>query len=140
MKMNLKLLTDCRDRTNPIGYKLSVIPFSNGEPVAASVNNTATIDILANQNNSVCPSQCFRPVGLAFDSQGRLFMSSDATGEIYVVVKEGSTSATQTGAKTGTQTGSAPAASSSKSSGSVITAGTGCLYAGVVVFVVLCLM
>jgi hypothetical protein len=132
MKMNLKLLTDCRDRTNPIGYKLSVIPFSNGEPVAASDNNTATTDILANQNNSVCPSQCFRPVGIAFDSQGRLFMSSDATGEIYVVVKEGSTSATQTG--------SAPAASSSKSSGSVIIAGTGCLYAGVVVFVVLCLM
>lgn len=42
---------------------------------------------MTNEDLSVCPEQCFRPVGMAFDGQGRLFMSSDATGEIYVVVK-----------------------------------------------------
>lgn len=72
----------------PVGYKLSVIPFENGEPVAAPDNNTATTDILANADNSVCPQNCFRPVGIAFDSKGRLFVSSDATGEIYAIEKD----------------------------------------------------
>ncbi|KAL8799369.1 MAG: hypothetical protein Q9182_005941 [Xanthomendoza sp. 2 TL-2023] len=90
------------DRTNPIGYKLSVIPFANGEPVAAPDNKTATSDILINTDNSKCPRNCFRPVGIAFDQQGRLFMSSDSTGEIYVVVKDqtsqGSTGSSSSGA------------------------------------------
>jgi hypothetical protein len=59
-------------------------------------------------------------------------MSSDATGEIYVVVRERTTNATQTG--------SAPAASSSQSSGAVLDAWTGCLFAGVIVFVASCFM
>jgi hypothetical protein len=62
-----------------------MVPFENGEPVAASDNTTAAIDIFANVDNSACPDNCFRPTGLAFDDQGRLFMSSDATGEIYVI-------------------------------------------------------
>lgn len=76
------------DRTNPVGYKLSVIPFADGEPVAGPDNKTAAVDILTNTDNSKCPQSCFRPVGIAFDQQGRLFMSSDATGEIYVVMKD----------------------------------------------------
>lgn len=46
------------------------------------------IDVLANADESICPDHCFRPVGVAFDDQGRLFMSSDASGEIYVVVRD----------------------------------------------------
>ncbi|KAL8929836.1 MAG: hypothetical protein Q9208_000980 [Pyrenodesmia sp. 3 TL-2023] len=80
-------INDTRDRTEPVGYKLSVIPFVDGEPVAASDNKTAATDILVNADNSRCPSNCFRPVGIAFDQQGRLFMSSDATGEIYVLAR-----------------------------------------------------
>lgn len=43
-----------------------------------------------NADNSNCPGKCFRPVGLALDSgaqggKNRLFMTSDATGEIFVV-------------------------------------------------------
>ncbi|KAL8938573.1 MAG: hypothetical protein Q9211_003140 [Gyalolechia sp. 1 TL-2023] len=76
------------NRENPVGYKLSVIPFANGEPVAAPDNKTAAVDILTNADISKCPQNCFRPVGIAFDQQGRLFMSSDATGEIYVVMKD----------------------------------------------------
>ncbi|KAL8942748.1 MAG: hypothetical protein Q9216_001496 [Gyalolechia sp. 2 TL-2023] len=89
------------DRTDPVGYKLSVIPFANGEPVAAPDNKTAAVDILTNTDNSRCPQNCFRPVGITFDRQGRLFMSSDATGEIYMVMKDQSSqgnTATSTGA------------------------------------------
>lgn len=111
-----------------------MIPFSNGEPLARPDSKTATTDILTNQDNSVCPTHCFRPVGIAFDNQGRLFMSSDATGEIYVIEREGNPNATAT------QTGSAPAASTSKkSSGAAVSAWTGCMYAGVIVFVALSL-
>ena len=75
------------DRSDPVGYKLAMIPFENGEPVAAPDNATSTIDILTNEDNSRCPDNCFRPVSIAFDSNGRLFMSSDASGEIYVVAR-----------------------------------------------------
>ena len=85
------IFTDCvRDRSDPVGYKLSVLPFQDGEPIAAPDNNTAITDVFWNVDNSVCPQNCFRPVGIAFDGQGRLFVSSDATGEIYVVAKDSS--------------------------------------------------
>lgn len=77
-----------RDRTEPVGYKVSLMQFQNGEPVAASSSNTSTTDIFSNAKNSVCPDNCFRPVGMAFDNKGRLFVASDATGEIYVIVRE----------------------------------------------------
>lgn len=34
---------------------------------------------------SACPDNCVRPVGLAFDPLGRLFGSSDTTGEIFMI-------------------------------------------------------
>ncbi|MCJ1352179.1 MAG: hypothetical protein MMC33_002163 [Icmadophila ericetorum] len=98
------------DRTEPAGYKVSMIPFENGNPIAKPDNNTAAIDIFTNANNTVCPNNCFRPAGLVFDSQGRLFVSSDASGEIYVVVKD-STTSTNGIATTGTS--STPVATSS---------------------------
>ncbi len=87
-------VTCYRDRTDPVGYKLSVIAFNEttGDPLAAPDSRTSTIDILANVDNSRCPRNCFRPTSIAFDRQGRLFMSSDSTGEIYVVMKENATS------------------------------------------------
>ncbi|KAI9804309.1 MAG: hypothetical protein M1833_007116 [Piccolia ochrophora] len=83
------------DRTEPSGYKLSMIPFSDGTPVASQDNTSAPTDVMANVDNSICPGDCFRPVGLAFDAKGRLFMSSDATGEIYVIVKDESSPGTR---------------------------------------------
>lgn len=105
------LILASRDRSSPTGYKLSVIPFSGGEPVAAPNNDTATIDILTNADNSVCPNQCLRPVGIAFDNQGRLFLSSDSTGEIYVVVKDQAVSTDTT--TTTTTSASSPSSSAS---------------------------
>ena len=100
------------DRSNPVGYKLSMIPFKDGEPVAAPDNNTSTTDIFQNSDNSVCPQHCFRPVGIAFDAQGRLFVSSDATGEIYVIERDSSSDGTKA-------SGSSSAASPSPTSGAV---------------------
>lgn len=65
------------------------MPFDgNGSPVAPSNSTTAAIDVVSNSDLSACPDGCFRPVGLAWDARGRLYMSSDSTGEIYVVTKE----------------------------------------------------
>lgn len=110
------------DRTSPVGYKLSRIAFSDGEPVAPSNSTTALVDVFANANNSVCPNNCFRPVGMAIDNVGRIFVSSDATGEIYVVIRDGETatanhtsSASGTSGPTSSSTGAQPTASSAAS-------------------------
>lgn len=85
------MLTECfRDRDDPVGYKVAHIAFANGEPVEKSDSKTATQDIFANPDNSVCPDKCFRPVSLARDSKGRIFMTSDATNDIWVLMKSAS--------------------------------------------------
>ncbi|MCJ1308168.1 hypothetical protein MMC25_001820 [Agyrium rufum] len=135
------------DRTDPVGYKVSVIPFENGEPVAKSDNNTATTDIFSNMDNSVCPNNCFRPAGMAFDSQGRLFVSSDASGEIYIVVRDASVN--QTGSVSPSASPSASGTSSSSSTASTTGSSTaasganlalpGCLVSLLAVGTALCL-
>jgi hypothetical protein len=40
---------------------------------------------MSNNNMGSCPGSCFRPSGLAFDSKDRLFMTSDSSGEIFVL-------------------------------------------------------
>ncbi|KAL8961485.1 MAG: hypothetical protein Q9193_001966 [Seirophora villosa] len=104
------------DRTDPVGYKLSFVPFANGEPVAGPENKTAVVDVLTNADNSRCPSNCFRPVGIAFDQQGRLFMSSDATGEIFVVMRD---QAAQGGTVSATSGAPSPTSSPSGTGGRV---------------------
>jgi glucose/arabinose dehydrogenase len=76
------------NRDDPVGYKVSVVEFADGEPVDGRNSTTAATDIVSNADESVCPDNCFRPVGLAWDGNGRLFMSSDSTGEIYVITRE----------------------------------------------------
>jgi glucose/arabinose dehydrogenase len=97
------------DTSSPTGYRVSVLAFNNqtGEPVAEASSTTALTDIISNKNVTECPGKCFRPVGLAWDAAGRLWMSSDTTGELYVLKKTSST-----------PTSSAP---SSTSSGTLVT-------------------
>jgi hypothetical protein len=38
-----------------------------------------------------CPDNCFRPVGLAWDSKDRLFVTSDSTGEIFILERQSGT-------------------------------------------------
>ena len=92
------------------GYKISVVEFANGEPTSASNSTTGAIDIVSNSDNSQCPGSCFRPVGLAWDSQGRLFFSSDATGEIYMLFREDGNATSSAGSNA---TGTVPSARSS---------------------------
>ena len=112
-----------RNREDPIGYKLSLVEFDgNGSPRAAANSTTAAVDIVSNRDLSACPRNCFRPVGLAWDAQGRLYMSSDSTGEIYVITKTDGSGVNDVrqasyGGGGGTSTGSAPSASSSTGKG-----------------------
>ncbi|KAI3559639.1 glucose sorbosone dehydrogenase [Colletotrichum abscissum] len=87
------------NRPNPVGYALTAVDFSNGEPVAKSDSTDALKNIMYNKDLSTCPDQCFRPVGLAWDSKNRLFMTSDSTGEIYILQQ---TDATPTSTTPGT--------------------------------------
>jgi hypothetical protein len=95
------------DRSEPAGYVLSSVQFDSdtGAPIAQADSNSATADVLSNADLSKCPDSCFRPVGLAWDNQGRLFMTSDSTGEIYVLQRSdmSATGGKETG--TGTETG-----------------------------------
>ena len=86
--------------------------FQNGEPVAPSSSNTSTTDIFSNTNNSVCPDNCFRPVGMAFDKKGRLFVASDSTGEIYVIVLEESSTGPSVISSSATASGTSPSSTS----------------------------
>jgi glucose/arabinose dehydrogenase len=95
------------DRSEPIGYKVSSVAFANGSPVAAPDSKTALTDIFTNKDTSKCPDSCFRPVGLARDSKGRIFVSSDATGEIWVLVRTNSQVPSGTETPTGTNAPSA---------------------------------
>jgi len=77
------------NREFPIGYKLSFLQFNGaGSPTAFANSQTAAVDVVSNANLSACPDACFRPVGLAWDTKGRLYMSSDTTGEVFVVTHE----------------------------------------------------
>ncbi|KAJ0284333.1 hypothetical protein COL940_004133 [Colletotrichum noveboracense] len=83
------------NRPEPVGYALAVIEFAKGEPVASSDSTDALKNIMYNTDLSACPNQCFRPVGLAWDSKNRLFMTSDSTVEIYIL-QQNDTSPTST--------------------------------------------
>jgi glucose/arabinose dehydrogenase len=103
---------------DPVGYKLSLVNFTNaGEPVDQRTSKTAAIDIFGNANDSVCPGDCFRPVAMAIDSQGRIFLSSDSTGEIYLVSRDSTASGTSTSSEGGS-TSSSPSASTTSTSAS----------------------
>ncbi|KAI1452489.1 hypothetical protein F4805DRAFT_472350 [Annulohypoxylon moriforme] len=79
------------NRDPPVGYKLVAVPFtrlSQGgyDPVAPANSNTGYVDIFYPPNEGNCSSStCTRPVGLVFDAAGRLYMTSDTSGEIFML-------------------------------------------------------
>lgn len=57
-------------------------------PVANSSSREGYVEIMKNEDESRCPDECFRPVGLEWSSGGeQMFMAADASGEIYVVYR-----------------------------------------------------
>ncbi len=81
-----------------------MLSFANGEPTEPADSTTAAKDVLTHPDTSGCPGKCFRPAGLTLDSQGRIFMTSDSTGEIYVLQQTGA-DGTGTSSPSGTGTG-----------------------------------
>ncbi|CAE6527728.1 unnamed protein product [Rhizoctonia solani] len=73
------------NRQPATGYKVVRIPWNNGTPVASTDSRNGYETVIGAPDLSRCPNGCIRPVGLVFDRLGRLFVSSDTTGEIFVV-------------------------------------------------------
>lgn len=74
-----------------MGYRVASVAFdaNSGEPVASADSHDTLTDIISNPDLTVCPDNCFRPAGLTLDREGRLWMTSDSTGEIYVLQRTG---------------------------------------------------
>ena len=78
------------DRQPPTGYKVVAAPGSVASsgawsPTAPLTSRTGFTDLLWNSDTTRCPTSCFRPVGLVFAAAGSLYVSSDASGEIFLV-------------------------------------------------------
>ncbi|KAI3319470.1 soluble quino protein glucose dehydrogenase [Xylariaceae sp. AK1471] len=79
------------DRQPPTGYKVVAVPFVRGPggsyaPTAASWNTRGSIDLFYPPDETQCSSStCIRPVGLVFDAAGRLYVTSDASGEVFLL-------------------------------------------------------
>ncbi|TDL28938.1 soluble quino protein glucose dehydrogenase [Rickenella mellea] len=73
------------DRTKPTGYSVVRIPWSGNAPKAKRDAGNGYDILVQPPDLSKCNQQCIRPVGLAFDSSGILYVSSDATGEVFVI-------------------------------------------------------
>jgi hypothetical protein len=110
------------NRDEPTGYSLVVVEFANAEPVENSTSTTAARSVVFTEDLSPCnggDGTCLRPVGLDWDSQGRLFMSSDGTGELWVVTRTDGTPTDGAGSNAtgtipeqdGTETSSGPGSS-----------------------------
>lgn len=77
----------------PVGYSLVRVPMQNvteGDitnvlPTANSTSQEGYENIFWNTDLTQCPDNCFRPVGIIFDSRGRLWMTSDSTGEVFII-------------------------------------------------------
>ncbi|KAK3315869.1 soluble quino protein glucose/sorbosone dehydrogenase [Apodospora peruviana] len=126
------------NKQDPAGYRVSTIAFDaqKGEPVAKADSKDALVDIMTNPDNAKCPGACFRPAGLAFDSTGRLWMTSDTTGEIYVLQKTGDGS-TPTATASGTiVTPTGTAGKDNSANGGLWTWETKVIAYGAVAFVV----
>ncbi|KAG8848800.1 hypothetical protein FRB91_010485, partial [Serendipita sp. 411] len=73
------------NREPPTGYGIVRIPWSGNAPNSGRDSKDGYSFILQAPDLSACPDGCFRPVGLTFDPKGRLFGSSDSTGEIFII-------------------------------------------------------
>ncbi|KAF8445484.1 hypothetical protein BGX38DRAFT_1094467 [Terfezia claveryi] len=80
------------NRDVPTGYKLSKIPFdkASGQPVAKATDKHNYEDVFWNRDTMKCKdNECFRPVGVAIDGKGRVWVGSDSSGEIMVLWTKG---------------------------------------------------
>ncbi|KAF5369181.1 hypothetical protein D9615_009981 [Tricholomella constricta] len=69
------------DRTPPTGYGVVHVRF----PLGLSSAGLPYSFLVQATDIKYCPEKCIRPVGLAFGKDGRLYVTSDATGELFVI-------------------------------------------------------
>ncbi|KAJ7665631.1 hypothetical protein B0H17DRAFT_1210867 [Mycena rosella] len=69
------------DRSPPTGYGVIRVPFPLHQDYSF---------IVQAKNLSSCPGSCIRPVGLAFGQSGVLYVSSDSSGELFLVERSSS--------------------------------------------------
>lgn len=74
-----------RNRQPPNGYRLSRVSFANRMPIKDAHAGDTEEMLMWNADNSDCRNNCFRPAGIALDKKNRVFMTSDATGELFLV-------------------------------------------------------
>jgi hypothetical protein len=70
---------------HPPDSTTAAIPILSSGDLKACVAPIALLQMLPN------PSCYFRPTGIAFDSNGNLFMASEVSGEIFVIGREDGT-------------------------------------------------
>ncbi|KAK0742325.1 hypothetical protein B0T21DRAFT_434412 [Apiosordaria backusii] len=77
----------------PEGYKVSVVDWDaeSGQPVHSRRSLNAARDVFATGDIHRCRPDgvCLRPVGLQVDDRGRVFVSSDYSGEVWVLEQTG---------------------------------------------------
>ncbi|KAI0394134.1 soluble quino protein glucose dehydrogenase [Xylariaceae sp. FL0594] len=79
------------DRQPPTGYKVVAVPFTQAPdgsylPMAAPWSTRGSIDVFFPPDETKCSSSsCIRPAGLAFDDLGRLYVTSDESGELFML-------------------------------------------------------
>ncbi|KAF8147473.1 hypothetical protein B0H34DRAFT_739271 [Crassisporium funariophilum] len=71
------------DRSPPTGYGVvRPVPIETHDPLGDALGYSFMIQAA---NLTTCPGSCIRPVGLAFGNDGRLYVSSDSSGELFVI-------------------------------------------------------
>lgn len=84
------------NKSNPVGYLVATVDFDKdrGDPIAERTSVTNLKPIISNDlvgEGHTCPDTCMRPVGMNWDSRGRLWVAADSTGEIYVLERQSGT-------------------------------------------------
>ncbi|RVD87162.1 uncharacterized protein DFL_005403 [Arthrobotrys flagrans] len=85
---------------SPTGHKIVNVPFNRRTIYTPPTTKQGTVDFVWTDPSidlSNCKSEinigptaieCLSPVGLAFDEAGRMYFTSDQTGEVFVVTKD----------------------------------------------------
>lgn len=122
------------NRPSPVGYALVSVALDQdtGMPIAAADVADATTLVLSNPDLDACPEGCFRPVGLAQDSEGRVYMSSDSTGEIFVLHRADFSATGTDGAEAGVGSSGDEAEDEDEEDGALRVTTPGIAFAGVI--------